>query len=248
MPMAPALAEPGTHAQEFSSGVEQTGLLELYTSEGCSSCPPAEAWLAKLEDSPRLWREIVPVAFHVDYWDYLGWRDPWARKEFSQRQRAYAADWRSRSVYTPGFAWNGREWRGWFERRTLPGKSGETAGILKAASKDGGQWRIRFEPSWKTASDLDVYAALLAGELVSEVRAGENRGRRLEHDFVVLELVKQRLGRDGEAYQQQIALGDRSTPKGRLALAVWVSPAGKQAPIQAVGGWLSRSLRQPLRP
>src|SRR5579859_7181132 len=74
----------------FESRTQQTALLELYTSEGCSSCPPAEAWLSRLKGSPVLWKDFVPVAFHVDYWDYLGWRDKLGARQFSERQRAYA--------------------------------------------------------------------------------------------------------------------------------------------------------------
>src|SRR5262245_59617138 len=66
----------------FQSAEQQTSLMERYTSEGCSSCPPAEEWLTKPTDSPRLWKHFVPVAFHVDYWDYLGWRDPWGNKQY----------------------------------------------------------------------------------------------------------------------------------------------------------------------
>src|SRR5260370_670544 len=88
----------------FQSATERTALLELYTSEGCSSCPPAEAWLSGLKKSPGLWKDFVPLAFHVDYWDYLGWRDPWAERGFSDRQRAYAENWHNENVYTPAFA------------------------------------------------------------------------------------------------------------------------------------------------
>src|SRR5213592_2728274 len=66
----------------FQSSGKQTALIELYTSEGCSSCPPAETWLSRLKESPGLWKDFVPLAFHVDYWDYLGWGDPWANKSF----------------------------------------------------------------------------------------------------------------------------------------------------------------------
>src|SRR3989454_6981340 len=66
----------------FQSSERQTAVIELYTSEGCSSCPPAETWLSRLKESPGLWKNFVPLAFHVDYWDYLGWRDPWASKSF----------------------------------------------------------------------------------------------------------------------------------------------------------------------
>src|ERR1041385_689795 len=82
----------------FQSSAVQTALLELYTSEGCSSCPPAEAQLSRLKKSSGLWKDFVPVAFHVDYWDYLGWRDPWASAEFSDRQRSYAQQWRGETI------------------------------------------------------------------------------------------------------------------------------------------------------
>src|SRR3954469_11090424 len=91
----------------FESGPQRTHLLELYTSEGCSSCPPAETWFSKLKDQPRLWRDFVPVAFHVDYWDRLGWRDPFAAKTWTARQYAYSTTWKNGSVYTPGFVLNG---------------------------------------------------------------------------------------------------------------------------------------------
>ncbi|MCI0452322.1 MAG: DUF1223 domain-containing protein, partial [Candidatus Latescibacteria bacterium] len=72
--------------QTITGGPARASLLELYTSEGCSSCPPAEAWFSKLTASERLWKDVVPVAFHIDYWDYLGWVDVFARPEFSERQ------------------------------------------------------------------------------------------------------------------------------------------------------------------
>src|SRR5258708_27687280 len=77
----------------FESSERQTALLELYTSEGCSSCPPAEAWLSKLKSAAGLWTNLVPVAFHVDYWNNLGWRDELSSEEFSDRQRHYAQAW-----------------------------------------------------------------------------------------------------------------------------------------------------------
>src|SRR3954471_14035949 len=93
----------------FESKPAQTHLIELFTSEGCSSCPPAEAWLSKLKSDPGLWKAFVPLAFHVDYWDRLGWRDPFASKEWTARQYRYAANWKGESVYTPGFVLDGVE-------------------------------------------------------------------------------------------------------------------------------------------
>src|SRR4029077_12913893 len=111
----------------FESGPERTHLLELFTSEGCSSCPFAEAWLSKLKAEPGLWKDFVPIAFHVDYWDQLGWRDPFAAREWTTRQYQYSANWKSESVYTPGFVLDGREWPG----RNLPRPSNDKSGVLK---------------------------------------------------------------------------------------------------------------------
>src|SRR4051812_9133614 len=93
----------------FTSGQTRTHLLELYSSEGCSSCPPAEAWVGGLREAPGLWRDFVPVAFHVAYWDQLGWRDRFATPEFNARQYAYASAWGTESVYTPEFVLDGAE-------------------------------------------------------------------------------------------------------------------------------------------
>src|SRR3954465_2646270 len=95
------------------SGPQRVSLIELYTSEGCSSCPPAEEWLSSLRNDPRLWQSFVPVAFHVDYWDRLGGKKRFARPEFTARQRTYAAGASATTVYTPGFLIDGHEWRGW---------------------------------------------------------------------------------------------------------------------------------------
>src|SRR3954462_6751955 len=85
----------------FESKPARAHLIELYTSEGCSSCPRAEEWMSGLKNQANLWRDIVPVAFHVDYWDRLGWRDPFASKLWTARQTEYSARWKTDSVYTP---------------------------------------------------------------------------------------------------------------------------------------------------
>ena len=89
----------------------RTNLIELYTSEGCSSCPPADQWLSRLKVHPQLWHQLVPIAFHVDYWDYIGWQDRFAKPEFSERQRLYARQNNLSTVYTPALVLNGTEWR-----------------------------------------------------------------------------------------------------------------------------------------
>src|ERR1043166_3986063 len=171
---------------EFQSGASQTALLELYTSEGCSSCPPAETWLSRLKESPGLWKDFVPVAFHVDYWDYLGWRDPWASKSFSDRQRAYAKQWRSDSIYTPGFVLDGKEWRDWSGRKDGPKSASVNAGILTVTSSDKGHWQVTFAPANAASADYEVHAALLAGGFSFKGEGREKRGRLLGQHFPAL--------------------------------------------------------------
>ena len=223
----------------FASGPEPTALLELYTSEGCSSCPPAEAWLTGLQASPRLWRDFVPVAFHVDYWNYLGWNDAWSDAEFSERQRAYAQLWRSENIYTPEWVRAGTEWHNGLARKTGPRAGGVPAGILTACSADTNRWQVFFAPEKMPAARYELHAALLAGGIVSEVTAGENRGRRLAHDFVAVNLVQLGMTADAAGAHGKFIL---DTPRYRagktLALAVWITRAGQLAPVQAAGGWL----------
>jgi hypothetical protein len=226
----------------FQSSGKQTALIELYTSEGCSSCPPAETWLSRLKESPGLWRDFVPLAFHVDYWDYLGWRDPWANKSFSDRQRAYAKLWRSESIYTPGFVLVGKEWRDWSGRKDGPKSVGMNAGVLTVTSSDTNHWNVRYAPANTSGADYEVHAALLASGLSSEVKAGENQGRLLRHDFVVLTFATAALVRSGEAAQGEFILTQqRNAAETDLALAVWITQTGRLEPLQATGGWLART-------
>src|SRR5262245_51684991 len=119
-------------ATTFESGETQGTLIELFTSEGCSSCPPAEKWLSELKSNQELWKKIIPVAFHVDYWDRLGWRDRFAKPEFTSRQQHYAATWGGDSVYTPGFVVNGKEWQRWFGGDAMPLTSTKV-GVLRVS-------------------------------------------------------------------------------------------------------------------
>lgn len=221
-------AEP----KKFSSGAARTHLLELYTSEGCSSCPPAEAWLGELRDDPGLWRDFVPVAFHVVYWDQLGWRDRFASKAYTEREYRYAAGWGSGSVYTPCFVLDGADQRNRAGRSALRAST-EAAGVLTASCTATGALSVNFSPAER--GDYDVHAAVLGGGITSSVRAGENSGRTLHHEFIALGLKSEPL-RHGAA---EILLPTPDTAGvTRRALAVWVTRHGEQAPVQATGGWL----------
>src|ERR1700719_2235176 len=153
----------------FESGNERTHLLELFTSEGCSSCPSAEAWLSKLKAEPRLWKDFVPIAFHVDYWDRLGWRDPFASKEWTARQYQYSENWKSESVYTPGFVLDGREWPG----RSLPAAASEKPGVLKLSIKDQ-RIAAEFVSTDGATKEVELHFATLGFDLKTKVTAGEN--------------------------------------------------------------------------
>ena len=223
----------------FQSSERQTALLEVYTSEACSSCPPAESWLSKLKSEPGLWRECVPVAFHVDYWNNLGWTDGLSSEQYSERQRGYARAWSSQEIYTPEFILNGKEWHDWLGFRGAPASSGVRNGILTARSEDGKHWQANFSPPATGGTDYEVTAALLVSGIGSDVRAGENAGRHLNHDFAALSLVTRPLTSVTNGFAGSFVI-DRSPKniKGQLALAVWVTRAGDLEPLQATGGWL----------
>jgi hypothetical protein len=217
-------------AQTFSSGETRTHVLELYSSEGCSSCPPAEQWLGGLRDAPGLWRDFVPLAFHVNYWDNLGWPDRFARQEYTARQYAYSSQWGSDTVYTPGFVLDGAEWRNGLG--AAPPAATDKAGVLTVEYTIGGTCRVNFTQT----GDYEIYAALLGAGIVSRVQAGENDGRILHHDFVVLTLKKTRL-QSGAAEIELPVSRDAEIP--RHALAVWLVRRGEFTPLQATGGWLN---------
>lgn len=222
------LAMPAS-ALELESKATKTHLLELFTSEGCSSCPPAEAGLSKLKDNPRLWQDFVPVAFHVDYWDRLGWRDPFAAKAWTARQYEYSARWKNSSVYTPGFVLDGREWR----NSAVPSASSESPGALKLSVTDSDAVRATFQSD----KPLDVHVARLGFGLNVNVKAGENSGRKLLHDFVVLSLETAKMN-DGKAELRAPVAPGKENVDGRTAIVAWVTEPGQIEPIQAVGGWV----------
>jgi hypothetical protein len=216
----------------FESKPSRTHLIELFTSEGCSSCPPAEAWLSNLKNEPRLWQDFVPIAFHVDYWDHLGWRDPFASKTWTERQADYSARWKSESVYTPAFVLDGVAWR----NAALPPASTERPGVLKIAIS-GERVTAAFKPATNTARHYEIHVARLGFGLGADVTAGENSGRKLVHDFVVLGLTNEGM-KSGAKEMKLPADLSKQAANSRGAIAAWVTQVGQLEPIQAVGGWL----------
>jgi hypothetical protein len=214
---------------ELSSGTRQVTLLELFTSQGCSSCPPAERWLNEYVDDDDLWTHIVPVVFHVDYWDYIGWQDTYASKEHGERQRDYARAGKARTVYTPGLFSNGREWRGWTLRMN-PRSSDREPGSL-TATIDGKQMAATF-PAGTRPRELHV--ALLGFDIKTKIERGENRNSTLSQEFVVLAHASH-LSSDGH---WNVPLPQGKSAASRYGIALWVSEPGNPAPLQATGGWL----------
>ncbi|WP_038777141.1 DUF1223 domain-containing protein [Burkholderia pseudomallei] len=171
-------------------------LVELYTSEGCSSCPPADDWLARLA-ARRAALRVVPLALHVDYWDGLGWTDRFAQHRFTERQHALAARGGGRFVYTPEVAVDGRELRDWRDADALGRRIVATAaeparvGIALAAKRRAGALDVALSVTPRVGAPraLDAYLALYENGVESQVSAGENRGATLRHERVVRQWI-----------------------------------------------------------
>ncbi len=238
-----ALAAPAALAkpQTITGPATRVSLLELYTSEGCSSCPPAEDWLGSLTDDDRLWKQVVPVAFHVDYWDYLGWRDPFDARAYTLRQQEIASHAGGSTIYTPQFVLDGKDWLNWFNHRPLSlDDDAAKAGVLSMTA-DGRDVKLRFLPATTDDMQLTAYVTLLAFGVEVPVGAGENNGVTLRHDFLVVSYARVTLQRTPTGYVGEATLAAPVTKAGRYALAGWVSLSGNPEPLQAAGGWISEA-------
>lgn len=175
------------------SGSGTAALVELYTSEGCSSCPPADRWLSGL-GSRYPAASLVPLALHVDYWDYIGWKDPYGKRENSLRQRKLTQLQRLAFVYTPQVMLQGRDWRRWgtsaFDAEVARINAQPARASLRLAILGSDASSIEVETVARLvqpSADAALYMAAYQNGLETQVNAGENRGWRLSHDYVVLE-------------------------------------------------------------
>jgi hypothetical protein len=192
-------ALPAPAASCTAKSTARTGaLVELYTSEGCSSCPPADRWLSSLKAAARSSSDVVPLALHVDYWDYIGWKDPYANPAFGARQRAVAALQHARFVYTPQVLLQGRDFRGWgstaFEQAVARINAQPARADISLAIEQPDEGAIQVEASaWvpdpQRRAAAALYLAVYQNRLHSRVEAGENEGRTLAHDFVVRDWI-----------------------------------------------------------
>jgi hypothetical protein len=164
-------------------GSPRPRLVELYTSEGCSSCPPADEWLRRAPQQAG----VAALEFHVDYWDSLGWRDRFADPRFTQRQREQAARDGGTGIYTPQVVLDGRGWPGWY-RGALPAATAPASATMRLAVTAGPVLHVRVDTTLDAPDDAAAFRNFIAvteDGLASDVRAGENRGARLRHDHVV---------------------------------------------------------------
>lgn len=181
-----------------SSGSNRVALLELYTSEGCDSCPPADRWVSSLPAKGFSPAQLAVLAFHVDYWDYIGWVDPFAQRRFTERQRHANARQRSRVIYTPQLLLDGKDYRRGLLRDDFAArvadiaaeKAGADLRLALAAAPGEIQATVRVSvPDEASRRTAQLFIALHENRLANQVSAGENKGKRLEHDFVVRALA-----------------------------------------------------------
>jgi hypothetical protein len=198
------------------NGPRQFVVAELFTSEGCSSCPPAEALLKHLsEEEPIDGVEVIALEEHVDYWNQLGWTDPFSSRQFSERQEQYASNLHNDGVYTPQLIIDG-------SAEVVGGRSREAEEVIQRAAslpkasvtlKEIGERKngeatfdvsVASLPSTVSSHKLELWIAVTERGLQSDVRAGENSGHRLQHAAVVRSLRKLETRNPAEQFQSQI--------------------------------------------
>jgi hypothetical protein len=201
-------------------------VLELFTSQGCSSCPPADAFFGKLKNAPG----VIALSLHVDYWDYIGWEDPFARAQFTKRQKRYVTGMPRQYVYTPQMVIDGRY-------DAVGSRQGEVRDAIARARETPPTVRPRFEtdpdarvvvPAGTAPGEASVYLAFYDAKHVTDVAAGENAGRTLTNHNVVRRF--ERLGTwDGSRSSFPVDLA-RAIENGRDHCAVIVQK-GRTGPV-----------------
>jgi hypothetical protein len=241
LPFALFLALPGVTAAiecAVTSGPQRAALLELYTSEGCNSCPPADRWFSRLPAGGGA--PAIPLAFHVDYWDHIGWKDRFASPAWSERQREVARRGGVRIVYTPQVLFDGRDLK-WHSGSAFKGALDQAgakapgATIQVRMARRGGTLEIESEAALAGGreAEADLYAAITQNRLSTDVKAGENKGERLVHDHVVRSLAK--VGAVGPS-RRSVSFSRPLAPDWKaddLAVVVWAEDRATGQVLQA---------------
>jgi hypothetical protein len=231
----PFLSRSGDAAPP-ASGPGGPVVLELFTSQGCSSCPPADRLLTRLAQDAKLQGKVLPLSFHVDYWDYIGWRDPFASPRWSERQRDYARAFRSSRIYTPQLVVNGRTECVGSNEELVRKQIAEAlaappvARVTLEPDPPGTDGRLRVRVGAEmaktaAAGNLDLWVVVWETGLETPVGAGENASRKLHNDYVVRRLEKALTlpGKAGAREAGEIVLGlDKRWKRGNLGVAAFL--------------------------
>ena len=165
-------------------------VVELFTSQGCSSCPPAEAFLSEL--APR--KDVIALEFHIDYWDYIGWKDSFAKPAFTKRQKGYVSSLKGRYSYTPQMVINGKahvvgSHRDEVESLIERYRAEDAGGPAVKIKRDGDSVEVSVGADARQGATYDVMLFTFDKPHTTEVRRGENRGRMLTNANVVREAI-----------------------------------------------------------
>jgi hypothetical protein len=182
----PATATFSMENCSAKSATTLTPVIELYTSEGCSSCPPADAWLSQFKAAQKEGK-VVAQAFHVNYWDYIGWKDRFAAPSYTQRQRELSARTNLNSIYTPQIAKNGLTVRDYGSPQALIAANEPAKASISLNQIEANRFEAKIEAMLGTA--WSAYFTVTEHDHISRVNAGENKGETLKHDFVVRQYV-----------------------------------------------------------
>jgi hypothetical protein len=221
------LVAAGAQVCSARSGLAPATVVELYTSEGCNSCPPADRWLSALPTRP----DVIALAMHVDYWDHLGWRDPYGSKAYTDRQSQQQRVNGSRYNYTPQVVVNGRDRKDWPSMKPAPLAS---TAVEISITRDGNAVNATVRSS--TQAQLAAYWAVTEMGHRSAVRAGENAGVTLLHEHVVRELqeVPAWQATAGAAMQLQFRPGTPVDPAHPRHVNLVVLDATTGRPVQGL--------------
>ncbi|GAB6260582.1 DUF1223 domain-containing protein [Photobacterium sp. CCB-ST2H9] len=222
------LVSPITPAQTWQHSGPPAQVIELFTSQGCSSCPPADHFTSALKQKYQLWEEILPVVYHVDYWDSLGWKDTFSKPEYSLKQRLYHQYRILSGVYTPGFVIDGKEWRGFFRRQPLPAHNSRATEILKL-TRNGNTFQLDYKGKGRFIAQL----VILAMDEQTQIKRGENAGKNLVYDHIVLSDSR-------KASESTWTFTQVEIPLNADAVAVWLTRENSFVPVQTVAGWLEK--------
>ncbi len=233
------ISSVGLADKQIKSGQYKAAVVELYTSEGCSSCPPADRFLSGLGETEQA-DQIIPMAFHVDYWNYIGWNDPFSKAQYTERQRGVARVNKQSSIYTPEFVVDGVESRGASQitrkiQAALQAKA-EADITLNVADIDTDQLlaTVTVDEIQYQGSDTPViYMAIVENDLSNNIDAGENNGLTLEHNYVVRHLSEQQETNNGKTHKFDVAL-DPDWNRSAIGVSVVVRLRDSGRTLQAV--------------